>query len=765
MADQNISTRPRRSAAVEAQVKVEEYYAIWGQPPSDNGPGCGQLGKKRSAAGESSAGRKRRRASLQHQAESGTPTVLEKTEVEDKLVQLRKRGPGWSRKNLIRRQTLVAIEELSKKITLGVPDSLAFRQGLRKIRDIEHSSLPSSKSQVAGQAVVGTVTEIGSNFSTQAEQLEVVNVREVPATPHAFSLFSAEPLAPSESKSEYSVDHVQAPAAEALQNEAQNDRSSPGAKTGAADYLEGMTRFGPADSELPGVASELVTPKGGSDNAHWLDQQEADADIQETERPKFRSSTTTPPFIVEHTHPILKLSSPAVQSPGGFVGTRETHDLVMSAFDSVQQRNPTPAWQHSSGDIEAIQRLAAQMEQEISLADKDRMIVYLDNALSTQQRQSINQNQIRPLVYHFRTEAVIQYFHKKMTDSSVQVNSLQLTSSAMHPWASVLNGHVWQPRRDSPFWPGSLVTNTTAQTFSGGKFFSNRPSSDIQKPQVLHQGMSLFPGFNHERQGWQKVGQMSDFTHTTEDAKVVENADMRDTSLERSDGRPSLSMKALQAQHEQHNDTTGVIHEPIQTTPNPFSKVGRSGSGIDEFVLHRRPKSVHPPPMKRNTPNIYFDRNPQGSSIGTHSFDSIVGLPDHSDPRTFHTPDSKDWAHVLAALQPSIDHFRKLTDGAEPGEMPLDSGYEVAHSLLQAHLRSWLVINRPEYTHKNAIPKLFKLERWEGGIEHWKFASNSPVRFILPRISRPGLTAPESSDCTSSSSEYSLCNTIGSILS
>lgn len=351
-----------------------------------------------------------------------------------------------------------------------------------------------------------------------------------------------------------------------------------------------------------------------------------------------------------------------------------------------------------------------------------------------------------------------------MTDSSVQVNSLQLTSSAMHPRARVFNEHVWQPRRDSPFWPGSIVTNTTAQMFSGGKFFSNRPSSDIQKPQELHQGTSLFPGFNHERQGWQKVGQMSDFTHTTEDAKVVENADMRDTSLERSDGRPSLSMKALQPQHEQHNDTTGVTHEPTQTTPSPLSKVGRSWSGIDEFVLHRRPKSVHPPPMKRNTPNIYFDRNPQGSSIGTHSFDSIVGLPDHSDPRTFHTPDSKDWAHVLAALQPSIDHFRKLTDGAEPGEMPLDSGYEVAHSLLQAHLRSWLVINHPEYTHKNAIPKLFKLERWEGGVEHWKFASNSPVHFIPPHVPHPSLTAPESSDCTSSSSEYSPCNTVGSIL-
>jgi hypothetical protein len=62
------------------------------------------------------------------------------------------------------------------------------------------------------------------------------------------------------------------------------------------------------------------------------------------------------------------------------------------------------------------------------------------------------------------------------------------------------------------------------------------------------------------------------------------------------------------------------------------------------------------------------------------------------------------------------------------------------------------VINRPDYAHKEAIPKLFKLERWEGGIEHWEYASNSPVYFIFPRAQRPSLTFPGSSNDASSSS-------------
>ena len=150
--------------------------------------------------------------------------------------------------------------------------------------------------------------------------------------------------------------------------------------------------------------------------------------------------------------------------------------------------------------------------------------------------------------------------------------------------------------------------------------------------------------------------------------------------------------------------------------------------------------------MNLQTPNIYFDRNPQGSSIGAHSINPLVGLPDHSDPRTFHAPEGKDQAHVLASLKPTMDHFQQLAGGAEPLDVPLDSGYEVAHNLLQAHLRLWFVINWPDYAHKNAIPKLFKLERWEGGVEHWKYASNSPVGSIVPHNATLRLTLSDSSN-------------------
>lgn len=78
--------------------------------------------------------------------------------------------------------------------------------------------------------------------------------------------------------------------------------------------------------------------------------------------------------------------------------------------------------------------------------------------------------------------------------------------------------------------------------------------------------------------------------------------------------------------------------------------------------------------------------------------------------------------------------------------MPLASGYEVAHNLLQARLRLWFVINWLDYAHKNAIPKLFKLERWEGGVEHWKHASNSPVGSIVPHNAILRLTFSDSSN-------------------
>ena len=202
--------------------------------------------------------------------------------------------------------------------------------------------------------------------------------------------------------------------------------------------------------------------------------------------------------------------------------------------------------------------------------------------------------------------------------------------------------------------------------------------------------------------------------------------------------RPSPQKQQFEIQSSPTASAAASSYEAQQSgvsgdaTPNVAEPVGPILSNTNRLVLRRRPLSFHPPPMNKQTPNIYLDRYPHGSSIGGHSFDPLVGLPDHSDPRTFHAADNNDKQHVLDALQPTIDHFRQLTVGVDPEVKILDSGYEVAHTLLQADLRLWYVINRPDFAHKNAIPKLFKLERWDGGIEHWRFASNLPVICILP---------------------------------
>ncbi len=167
---------------------------------------------------------------------------------------------------------------------------------------------------------------------------------------------------------------------------------------------------------------------------------------------------------------------------------------------------------------------------------------------------------------------------------------------------------------------------------------------------------------------------------------------------------------------------------------------GIQGSPHGDFAPRHKSRSIQPPSMSFRTPKIYFDRNPLGSSIGTHSYDPLIGLPDHSDPRTFHTHNPEDWPHVWEALKPTMDHFRKLTGGADPGQVPLDSGYDIAHIFLQSRLRVWYVEHHPEYTRGNVIPQLFKLGRWTGAIQHWRFASNSPVRPIVPPVSFEMLT-------------------------
>ena len=126
--------------------------------------------------------------------------------------------------------------------------------------------------------------------------------------------------------------------------------------------------------------------------------------------------------------------------------------------------------------------------------------------------------------------------------------------------------------------------------------------------------------------------------------------------------RSDLPEKVVQQSHEGGDDSLISVHEPIYATTEIVGKTRTTARGDQ-------------------------GRNPQGSSIGAHSIDPLVGLPDHSDPRMFHARESKDQAHVLAALKPTVDYFQQLTGGVEPLDVPLDSGYEVAHNLLQAHLR------------------------------------------------------------------------------
>ena len=222
-----------------------------------------------------------------------------------------------------------------------------------------------------------------------------------------------------------------------------------------------------------------------------------------------------------------------------------------------------------------------------------------------------------------------------------------------------------------------------------------------------------------------------------EDANVVDQASPQHREPERRPGGVSIiTATSSEAQ---------LPDMPQRPTPNVADQVATKLIQVEGLVLRCKPLSFHPPPMNTRTPKIYFDLHPHGSSIGAHSFDSNVGLPDHSDPRTFHTPNSPDKEYLSDALQPTIDHFRQLTDGISPRTVSLDSGYDVAHTLLQAHLRLWFVINRPDLAHDKSIPRLFKLERWSGGIEDWKLASNFPVILMLPNTHTYNLTSSGSS--------------------
>jgi hypothetical protein len=81
---------------------------------------------------EASTARKYRRTSIQEQDEFALPTVLPKTEAENEIsTQPATRGRGQPRKNLVHQSTLAEIQQRTKKVTLSVPNSPAFKEALR----------------------------------------------------------------------------------------------------------------------------------------------------------------------------------------------------------------------------------------------------------------------------------------------------------------------------------------------------------------------------------------------------------------------------------------------------------------------------------------------------------------------------------------------------------------------------------------------------------------------------------------------------------
>src|SRR5271170_7388486 len=176
MADQNIATRPRRSAAIEAQVKVEESYEIWGQPPSEDKSKRATTVRKRPTPAEASTARKRRRTSIQVQDEFALPTVLPNTEAENEIsTQPATRGRGQPRKNLVHQATLAEIQQRTKKITPSVPNSPAFKEALRRIWDAGGDARPPAESHKSGQVVVFDILdERVANFSVQGTTSETI---------------------------------------------------------------------------------------------------------------------------------------------------------------------------------------------------------------------------------------------------------------------------------------------------------------------------------------------------------------------------------------------------------------------------------------------------------------------------------------------------------------------------------------------------------------------------------------------------------------
>ena len=711
MADQRTFTRPRRSAAIEAQVKVEESYEIWGQPPPDNESRRATPGRKRSTTAEASTASKRRRTSFQHLEESGSPTVPQKTEAEDEApLQPLKRGRGRPKQNSIRQQIPQEVYQATGKVVLRVPNSPTFKEALRLIWSTGEDTGPFA--DASGQAgVVETIVDYAvARSSTQATRSHSGAYAQSGHVP--VSLF--QPISPerpllSKTGYELSVCDVQVQIPEVLQDDIQINTSSLGTEKVAAGSSEETTRLGATRVELEGTRSKSESRRGGGARLNLLHQLEIAAANREVQHPSTTSLTRAPPFTSEHTHPVSEPSSLAMQPPPCFASARELHDLVMSTFKQGQQQKPLPPWEPSGRDTEAIINFAAQMDREATLLEISQMSAKLDKTISAELRETLAQNGVDSLLYYFRTQAAKRHARQRMTPMLSKARA----SSGIREWARLSDEYALRTLAGTLTAPGATVATQRPQVFHGGTTFSKESSAEIQQAQVKHGDTKAFNGISSENQRAEipyqgasfpnksssetQRAQVSHggtpffhgssaeieerhgniepslFTHTTGKAGGAKKLELRSSSPTASETQSDLAGKTLRLLPKQDDDSSSVIHNPVRAKPNAVvTTIGDS----DGVVLQRKPVSFHPPPMYKEMPNNYFDRNPQASSIGAHSFDPLVGLPDHSNPRTFHTPSSTNRQHLLDALQPTIDHFRQLTDGVEPREMPLNSGYE-----------------------------------------------------------------------------------------
>lgn len=414
MADQNIATRPRRSAAIEAQVKVEESYEIWGQPPSENKYKRATPGRKRSTTTEASTARKSRRTSIQVQDEFALPTVLPKTEAENEIsTQPATRGRGHPRKDLVHQATLVEIQRRTKKITLSVPNSPAFKEALRRIWDAGGDARPPAESHTSGHVVVfdDILDERVANFSAQGTTSEIIaEAQSSPVISKIFASNLSERRPSYNDRSGGTFRNVQAEVLDILHSGTEIHPSSPRAGTNAVNPSEEPMKFDQIDWELEGTPSKSESPRWESDHGRRLEleQQQTAATMREPEHPGITSPARTLPFRSEHTHPVQNPSSSAIKQPSG-LATSTKHDLVMSTFMLGKQQKPGLDWESSAGDKEAISKLAAHMEGEMAQEDITKMRGRLSKNISVHVWEALSQKEIDPLLHHFPSQAAKEY--------------------------------------------------------------------------------------------------------------------------------------------------------------------------------------------------------------------------------------------------------------------------------------------------------------------------------------------------------------------